>query len=36
MRTLRVRLGKTWRAVKELERETGVELMEERVRKSKL
>ena len=36
MSTIRVLLGKTWRAVKELEKETGVELMDEKVRKSKL
>lgn len=36
MRTVKVTLGKTWRAVKEVEREVGVELMEERVRRAKL
>ena len=36
MRTIRVRLGKTWRAVKELEGVTGVELMDEKTRRAKL
>ncbi|MCJ1463245.1 hypothetical protein MMC07_001850 [Pseudocyphellaria aurata] len=36
MRTLRVRLGETWRAVKELEGLLGMELMDEKARKSKL
>ena len=36
MRTIRVQLGKTWRAVKELEGVIGVELMDERTRRSKL
>ena len=36
MRTIRVQLGKTWRAVKELEKEAGVELMDEKTRRSKL
>lgn len=38
MRTIRVQLGKTWRAVKELEGALGkgVELMDEKTRKSKL
>ncbi len=36
MRTVRVLLGKTWRAVKELERVLGVELMDEKVRRAKL
>ena len=36
MHTIRVRLGKTWRAVKELEGVTGVELMDEKTRRSKL
>lgn len=36
MRTIRVQLGKTWRAVKELEEATGVELMDEKTRRSKL
>ena len=36
MRTIRVQLGKTWRAVKELEGVLGVELMDERTRRAKL
>ncbi|KAL9121050.1 MAG: hypothetical protein Q9187_002394 [Circinaria calcarea] len=36
MQTVRVRLGKTWRAVKELEGLTGVELMDEKTRRAKL
>ena len=36
MRTIKVVLGKTWRAVKELEQATGAELMDEKTRKSKL
>ncbi|KAK4697634.1 hypothetical protein P7C71_g464, partial [Lecanoromycetidae sp. Uapishka_2] len=38
MRTIRVQLGKTWRAVKQLEAELGegVELMDEKTRRSKL
>ena len=36
MRTIRVQLGKTWRAVKELEGALGVELMDEKTRRSKL
>ena len=36
MQTIKVTLGKTWRAVKELEQVTGLELMEEKTRKSKL
>lgn len=37
MRTVRVVLGKTWRAVKELERILGgVELMDEKTRRAKL
>ncbi|KAL2038647.1 hypothetical protein N7G274_008695 [Stereocaulon virgatum] len=36
MRTIRVQLGKTWRAVKELEGVLGVELMDEKTRRSKL
>ncbi len=36
MRTIRVQLGKTWRAVKELEKEARVELMDEKTRRSKL
>lgn len=36
MRTIRVQLGKTWRAVKELEGMAGVELMDEKTRRSKL
>ena len=36
MRTIRVQLGKTWRAVKELEGMTENELMDERTRRSKL
>ncbi|KAK0511877.1 hypothetical protein JMJ35_005727 [Cladonia borealis] len=36
MRTVRVMLGKTWRAVKELERILGVELMDEKTRRAKL
>ncbi|KAL8704598.1 MAG: hypothetical protein Q9201_002245 [Fulgogasparrea decipioides] len=36
MKTIRVILGKTWRAVKELEQTTGIELMDEKTRRSKL
>lgn len=36
MRTVRVLLGKTWRAVKELEGVVGVELMDEKTRRAKL
>lgn len=38
MKTIRVQLGKTWRAVKELERILGedVVLMDEKTRRSKL
>ena len=36
MRTVRVMLGKTWRAVKELEGVLGVELMDEKTRRAKL
>lgn len=36
MRTLKVGLGKTWRAVKELEGLLGMELIDERARKLKL
>lgn len=36
MRTIRVQLGKTWRAVKELEGVLGLELMDEKTRRSKL
>lgn len=36
MRTIRVQLGKTWRAVKELEGVLGTELMDEKTRRSKL
>lgn len=36
MRTLKVVRGKTWRAVKELERVMGLELMDEKVRRAKL
>ena len=36
MRTIRVQLGKTWRAVKELEGVLGVKLMDERTRRAKL
>lgn len=36
MRTIRVQLGKTWRAVKELEGTLGVGLMDERTRRAKL
>lgn len=36
MRTLKVVKGKTWRAVKELERVLGVELMDEEIRRAKL
>lgn len=36
MRTIRVQLGKSWRAVKELEKEAGVELMDEKTRRAKL
>ena len=36
MQTIRVRLGKTWRAVKELEAVLGTELMDEKTRRAKL
>ncbi|KAL9129475.1 MAG: hypothetical protein Q9217_002071 [Psora testacea] len=36
MGTIRVQLGKTWRAVKELENALGVELMDEKTRRAKL
>ena len=36
MRTIAVKRGKTWRAVKELEGVTGLDLMDERVRRAKL
>ena len=36
MRTIRVQLGKTWRAGKELEGVLGVKLMDERTRRAKL
>ncbi len=36
MKTIRVQLGKTWRAVKELEGVLGVELMDEKTRRAKL
>ena len=36
MRTIRVQLGKTWRAVKELETVLGVELMDDKTRRAKL
>lgn len=36
MKTIKVVLGKTWRAVKELEQATGLELMDEKTRRSKL
>ena len=36
MRTIKVQLGKTWRAVKELEGIVGQELMDEKTRRSKL
>ncbi len=36
MKTIRVQLGKTWRAVKELEGVLGTELMDETTRRSKL
>ncbi|KAL9044203.1 MAG: hypothetical protein Q9214_002644 [Letrouitia sp. 1 TL-2023] len=36
LRTIKVMLGKTWRAVKELEQATGFELMDEKTRRSKL
>lgn len=36
MRTIRVQLGKTWRAIKELEGVLGVELMDDKTRRSKL
>ncbi|KAL9027929.1 MAG: hypothetical protein Q9196_003624 [Gyalolechia fulgens] len=36
MRTIKVTLGKTWRAVKELEQTTGLELMDDKTRRSKL
>ncbi|KAI4176595.1 MAG: hypothetical protein LQ343_000886 [Gyalolechia ehrenbergii] len=36
MQTIKVMLGKTWRAVKELEHATGIELMDDKTRRSKL
>lgn len=36
MQTIRVVLGKTWRAVKELEQVTGIDLMDDKTRRSKL
>ena len=36
MRTIKVQLGKTWRAVKELEKTIGVDLMDDKTRRSKL
>lgn len=36
LRTIKVVLGKTWRAVKELEQATGFELIDEKTRRSKL
>ncbi|KAL8694925.1 MAG: hypothetical protein Q9218_000496 [Villophora microphyllina] len=36
MKTIKVVLGKTWRAVKELEQATGAELMDDKTRRSKL
>ena len=36
MNTIKVVLGKTWRAVKELEQVTGLSLMDEKTRRSKL
>ncbi|KAI4114215.1 MAG: hypothetical protein LQ345_004968 [Seirophora villosa] len=36
MKTIKVVLGKTWRAVKELEQETGLDLMDNKTRRSKL
>ncbi|KAI4290534.1 MAG: hypothetical protein L6R35_000187 [Caloplaca aegaea] len=36
MKTIKVILGKTWRAVKELEQGTGFDLMDDRTRRSKL
>ena len=36
MKTIRVQLGKTWRAVKELEEALGLDLMDEKTRRSKL
>ncbi|KAL8808659.1 MAG: hypothetical protein Q9223_003826 [Gallowayella weberi] len=36
MKTIKVVLGKTWRAVKELEQVTGLDLMDEKTRRSKL
>lgn len=36
IRTIKVQLGKTWRAVKELEKITGVDLMDDKTRRSKL
>ncbi|KAI4195768.1 MAG: hypothetical protein LQ350_007009 [Teloschistes chrysophthalmus] len=36
MGTIKVVLGKTWRAVKELEQATGLEMMDEKTRRSKL
>lgn len=36
MKTIKVVLGKTWRAVKELEHLTGLDLMDEKTRRSKL
>ena len=36
MRTIKVQLGKTWRAVKELEKVLGIALMDEKTRRAKL
>lgn len=36
MKTIKVILGKTWRAVKELEQTIGIELMDDKTRRSKL
>ncbi|KAL8771004.1 MAG: hypothetical protein Q9209_003423 [Squamulea sp. 1 TL-2023] len=36
MKTIKVVLGKTWRAVKELEQATGLDLMDDKTRRSKL
>ena len=36
IRTIKVQLGKTWRAVKELEGVIGASLMDEKTRRSKL
>ncbi|KAL8725467.1 MAG: hypothetical protein Q9166_007329 [cf. Caloplaca sp. 2 TL-2023] len=36
MKTIKVVLGKTWRAVKELEQVTGLDLMDDKTRRSKL